>query len=132
VDVASTQRPAPAPVAAVSVRLTGPGAATTITLRRIGAERYYGTAQLSSVQNLQVAVDVTREGARRTVLMPWASPAEPVAGPPADDVALWPFIVAIGAVSAAGAVAIGMFWARRNRRPVDQPDAPQGELQRQS
>lgn len=67
VDMASTQRPAPAAVVAVSVRLMKPGGAITLALRRISAERYYGSAQLPSVADLRVTVDVTRDGAVRTV-----------------------------------------------------------------
>lgn len=130
VDVASTQRPAPAAVTAVAVRMTKPGDGA-IKLRRIADGSYYATVRLPSVDDLRVSVDVARGPTRRTVLAPWVSAAassEPASG---RAVALWPFLAAAFGLLVAGGAGVAWAWTLRRRRPVEKIELRQGELQRQ-
>ena len=77
--VASSRRPAPAPVSAVTLEVrNGGGAPETVALVRVRSDRWFGTAALAETGRSQFAVDVQRASKRLRVPFAWSiGPADP-------------------------------------------------------
>ncbi|WP_456826542.1 copper resistance CopC/CopD family protein [Cellulomonas sp. P5_E12] len=107
VTVASTRRPAPAPVDGVRLTLTSGGATSVVELQEVGENRYFGTSQVRSAGVVRVDAVVDRGGASLSVPLSWrvdaaVQPADTTVARPlapyTDGLAL---LLVLGAVVAA-------------------------------
>ena len=77
---ASSRRPPPAPIDAVTLKLGRSGESGTLPLRQIEPGRYFGTGRLDSAGPITITAVVRRAGERLTVTVPWR--VSPKAVPP--------------------------------------------------
>jgi copper transport protein len=68
---ASSRRPPPAPIGAVTLKLGGSGEPGKLPLRQIEPGRYFGTGRLDSAGPITITAVVQRAGERLTVTVPW-------------------------------------------------------------
>src|SRR5882757_4296894 len=105
--VASSRRPPPAPVSAVTLDVgTQPG----VRLTPVGLDRYFGTVELAPYGDGQLRAVLQRGGEQLTATVPWS-----VAGPGAHGRRLAPYVDGLALGLLAGAALIGVGYARRRR-----------------
>jgi copper transport protein len=108
--VASSRRPPPAPVSAVTLQ--------GVRLAPVGADRYFGTVELTRYGAVPLTAVVERAPERLTVTVPWQ-----VTGSSGRGRSLAPYVngLAIAVLVAAGVAAA---FARRRRDRVEPPPLP--------
>lgn len=114
---ASSRRPPPAAIDAVTLELAGgDGAGDSLRLGQVEPGRYFGTTELDRAGPLRVIVVVQRDGKRLTVPVPWQVDAESVPAPPPQPVyRLAPYLNGLALCLLALALA-GVWWRIRTRR----------------
>jgi copper transport protein len=119
--VASWLKPAPAPIDSVALEIgqAGGGPTRTVELRRVDADRYFGTADLRTPGRMRITVVVRRGGERITLPFTWpvraADPARPVTYSARP---LGPIVDAAAAALVASAGLAGAWLLFRRRRPA--------------
>jgi copper transport protein len=83
VTVASSRRPAPAPVEQVALTYPDGGGSVAVALAAVGSGRFFGTATLGQAGIASLVVVVRRSGAQLSVPIPWSVPVG--AAPPRTD-----------------------------------------------
>lgn len=110
VVVASSRRPPPAPVSAVTLQ--------GVRLAPVGPDRYFGTVELTRYGAVPLTAVVERAPERLTVIVPWQ-----VTGSSGHGRSLAPYVNGLAiAVLVAGGVAAA--FARRRRDHVEPPPPP--------
>ncbi len=131
VVAASSQRPAPAPIDGVALRMapaTDGATPTVLRLQPTAENTYFGSATISQIGAWRATVDIARSGERLTVPMRWAVAPTVVTPPPVDrDRHLAPIANALAAaILLIAAMAIGLALLRRrsggHEAPPDGPD----------
>jgi copper transport protein len=128
---ASSRRPPPAPIAGVTLRLSGSGKSVTIPLREIEPGRYFGAGRLGPAGPIKITAAIRRAGERLTVTMPWR--LSPKAAPPAaptQEHHLAPYVNAIALCVLLLALGVGMqrIVVHRRRRRPGLPSPVQAEI----
>jgi copper transport protein len=132
---ASSRRPPPAPVDAVTLKLGRSAEPGAFSLRQIEPGRYFGTGRLDSAGPITITAVIRRAGERLTVTVPWR--VSPRAAPPAaarQEHRLAPYLNAIALCVLLLALSIGVqrtVMRRRRRRQLgaDSPAPAQMTLE---
>jgi copper transport protein len=127
VIAASSRRPPPAPIDAVTLKLGRSGESATLPLRQIEPGRYFGTGRLESAGPITITAVVRRAGERLSITMPWR--VSPKAVPPAvarPEQRLAPYVNAVALCVLLLALSVGVqrLVVRRRRPPGTDSPAP--------
>jgi copper transport protein len=123
---ASSRRPPPAPIDAVTLKLGRSGEPGTLPLRQIEPGRYFGTGRLDSAGPITIIAVVRRGGERLRVTMPWrVSPKAVPPTVPRPEYRLAPYLNAVALCVLLLALSVGVqrivVLRRRRRLDTDSP-----------
>jgi copper transport protein len=119
----SSRRPAPAPIEALELAISGRGGDQQLALRSLATGRYFGTYTVDEAREVRLTTIVHRAGQRYTIALPWQP--DPAAGQPvATTGELAPYLNALALTVLVAAVAIGLSWLVVSRRAVPAEPPP--------
>jgi copper transport protein len=124
---ASSRRPPPAPIDAVTLKLGRSGESGTFPLRQIEPGRYFGTGRLDSAGPITITAVVWRAGEHVTVTMPWrVSPKAVPSAVARQEQRLAPYVNAVALCVLLLALSAGVLRlvVRRRRPPGTDSPAP--------
>jgi hypothetical protein len=124
VTAASSRRPAPRPIDAVSLEVVGAKSTVSPPLQPIGAGRYFGVARLDSGPVREMRAVIERNGEQLGVTVPWTVSAA------TDTARLAPYVNTLAASFAVAflGLVVGWFVLRRRRAEMRLPDMAEWEL----